>query len=305
MDRLVSLTVFGRVVESGGFSAAARRLNMSVTMVSNHIQSLEDHLGARLLNRTTRKISLTEIGRAYHERSVQILADLDEADRIATAQQASPTGLLRIHTGTHVVRFLAPIVAEFLALYPAVSVDLQMGERMVDLIEGGFDVAIHPVPQPDSSLMVRRLTPWRHILSCAPAYLDNHPTPVRPSDLTEHNCLQYSFYPFGDEWRFAGPTGEAEAVKVTGNLVSNSGEMLRFLTLGGGGLFLAPSFLVADDMESGRLVRLLPDHHPVPFAISAIYPHRHHLSTKVRCFLDLLAERFLEHRRWMDPDQPA
>jgi DNA-binding transcriptional LysR family regulator len=117
MDRLTSLTVFGRVVESGGFSAAARRLSMSVTMVSNHVQALEDHLGARLLNRTTRKISLTEIGRAYHERSVQILADLDEADRIATSQQASPVGLLRVYTGTPLVRFIAPMVAEFLALY--------------------------------------------------------------------------------------------------------------------------------------------------------------------------------------------
>src|ERR1700712_4763220 len=126
MDRLTSLTAFVRWADSGGFSAAGRRLNMSTTMVSNHIQSLEDRLGARLLNRTTRKISLTEVGRAYHQRSTQILADLEEADRIATAQNATPVGTLRIYTNTHIVRFLSPVVAEYLALYPAVSIDLQM-----------------------------------------------------------------------------------------------------------------------------------------------------------------------------------
>ncbi|HEY0184069.1 MAG TPA: LysR family transcriptional regulator [Rhodopila sp.] len=303
MDRLTSLTVFGRVVECGGFSAAARRLNMSVTMVSNHIQSLEDHLGARLLNRTTRKISLTEVGRAYHERSTQILLDLEEADRIATAHQATPTGVLRLHAGSAIVRFLSPVVTEFLALYPAVSVDLRMGETMVDLIEDGFDLVIRTVPPPDSSLIVRRLTPWRHILCCAPRYLDAHQAPVALADLGQHNCLRYAFYPFGDEWRFETDAGQTASVRVSGNLLSNSAEILRFAALNGVGVFLAPSFVVAEDMEAGRLVQLLPEHHPVPFAINAIYPHRYNLSTKVRAFLDLLGERFAEHRRWTDPDE--
>ncbi len=142
MDRLTSLTVFARVVENGGFSAAARRLNMSTTMVSNHVQSLEDHLGARLLNRTTRKVSLTEVGRVYYERCTQILSDIEEADGAAGALQATPTGTLRIYTSTHIVRFIAPLVAEFLAAYPDVSIEFSIGERMVDLIEEGFDLAI-------------------------------------------------------------------------------------------------------------------------------------------------------------------
>ena len=149
MDRLTSLTVFARVVECGGFSAAARRLDMSATMVSNHIQSLEDRLGARLLNRTTRKTGLTEIGQAYYERCTQVLADLEEADRVAGALQSTPRGTLRLYVGTHIVRFVAPAVAEFLALYPEASVDLSMGERMVDLLGEGVDLAIRPTPPPE------------------------------------------------------------------------------------------------------------------------------------------------------------
>ncbi|KQP80306.1 LysR family transcriptional regulator [Methylobacterium sp. Leaf117] len=301
MDRLTSLTVFGRVVEAGGFSAAARRLNMSVTMVSKHVQSLEDRLGARLLNRTTRKVSLTEIGQAYYERSSQILAELDEADRIAGALHATPRGRLRLHIAGHISNFVAPVLREYLALCPAVTADLTVGDRMVDLIEDGYDLAIRTTPPPDSGMIVRQLTPWRHILTCAPGYIDAHPKPTQIADLAHHNCLRYAFYPYGDEWRFEGPDGKHASVKVAGNMSSNSADLLRTLTLEGAGIFLAPTFLVGDDVETGRLVRLLPKHRPVEFAINAIYPHRRHLSTKVRSFLDLLAERFAEHRRWTDP----
>src|SRR5271154_3693907 len=155
MDRLTSLTSFVRVVDCGGFSAAARRVNMSVTMVSNHVQSLEDKLGARLLNRTTRKVGLTEIGTAYYERCVQILAEIEEADRMASALQTTPRGTLRIYTGAAVVRFIAPVIAEYLSLYPEVSIDLAVGERMVDLVDEGFDLAIRPTSPPDSSLITR------------------------------------------------------------------------------------------------------------------------------------------------------
>jgi DNA-binding transcriptional LysR family regulator len=299
MDRLTSLTVFGQVVETGGFSAAARRLNMSVTMVSNHIQSLEDRLGARLLNRTTRKVSLTEIGKAYYERSRQILVDLDEADRIADALHSTPRGTLRVHTSMHIVRFLSPVFEEFLTQYPGISIDLTTGERMVDLIEDGYDLAIRTVPPPDSSLIVRKLTPWRHILCCTPAYLETHPEPKHPSDLGHHNCLRYAFYPYGDEWRFEGPDKEIVTASVAGNVVSNNAELLRFLTLKGHGLFFAPSFFVADDLADGSFVRLLPNLRPVEFAINAIYPHRSHLSSKVRTFIDLLVDRFADQHKWM------
>src|SRR5215467_3029252 len=155
MDRVTSLTAFVRVADSGGFSAAGRRLNLSTTMVSNHVQALEERLGARLLHRTTRKVSLTEIGKTYYDRCVQILADIEQADDIAGAMQSTPRGTLRIYTATHVVPFIAPVVSEFLAGYPEVKVDLCMGEGTIDLIEEGFDVAIRLTPPPDSSLIVR------------------------------------------------------------------------------------------------------------------------------------------------------
>jgi DNA-binding transcriptional LysR family regulator len=305
MDRLTSLAVFGRVAELGGFSAAARRLNMSVTMVSNHVQALEDRLGARLLNRTTRKVSLTEIGREYYERATRILTDLEEADRIAGALHATPRGTLRVQTNAAQARFLTPVLAEYLTLYPAVAAELVVGERMVDLVEEGFDLAVRSIPVPESGLIVRRLTSWRHMLCCAPSYLAAHPAPRELADLAHHNCLRFAFYPFGDEWRFEGPGGKPMTVRVRGNFVSSSPEALQIMALGGHGLFLAPSFMVAADLASGALVRVLPELRHVESAINAIYPHRHHLSTKVRSFIDLLGERFAAHRQWMNPDAGA
>ena len=301
MDRLTSLSVFGRVVESGGFSAASRRLNMSVTMVSNHVQALEDRLGARLLNRTTRKVSLTEIGQAYYERSKQILSDLEEADRIAGALQSTPRGTLKLFTSAHINRFLAPVISEYLSSNPGVSIDLMIGDRMIDLVEEGIDLAIRAVPPPDSSLIVKRLTPWRHILCCSPSYLERNPAPRVLAELTNHNCLRYTFYPYGQEWRFEDASGRIESVRVSGNVVTNSADILRTLAINGQGIFLAPSFVIPDDLDAGTLVRLLPDRYPVEFAINAIYPSRHQLSAKVRSFIDLTADRFLEHRKWMDP----
>ncbi|ANL39702.1 MULTISPECIES: LysR family transcriptional regulator [Rhizobium] len=298
MDRLTSLAVFGRVVECGGFSAAARRLNMSVTMVGNHVQSLEERLGVRLLNRTTRKVSLTETGKYYYERSSQILAELDEADRTASALSTTPRGTLKVYTSGSIVRFLLPVFSEYMELYPSISVDFSVGERMVDMIEDGYDLVIRTLP-PDSSLIARKLTPWRHMLVCSPAYVDSHPLPLKPAEIADHNCLQYAYYPYGDEWRFEDGDGRQESVKVSGNVVSNNAEMLRFLTMNGRGLFLAPSFVVFDDIAEGRLIRIMPDYRPVEFTINAVYPNRSHLPTKVRLFIDLLAERFAEHRKWM------
>jgi DNA-binding transcriptional LysR family regulator len=297
MDRLTSLTAFVRVVDSGGFSAAGRKLNMSTTMVSNHVQALEDRLGARLLNRTTRKVSLTEVGKAYYDRCIQILADLEQADGIAGALQSTPRGTLRIYAATHIVPFVAPVAAEFLASFPEVKVDLTMGERTIDLIDEGFDLAIRLTPPPDSSLIVRSLATWRHVLCCSPAYLEKHGPLRQLAELASHNCVRHVLYPYGDEWRFADRKGAPTAVRVTGNLVTNSGETVRTAALQGVGICLAPGFLIADDLGTGRLVRLLSDYRPVDFAMNAVYPHRHHLSAKVRSFIDLLAQHSAEHQR--------
>jgi len=301
MDRLTSLTAFVRVVDSGGFSAAGRKLNMSTTMVSNHVQSLEDRLGARLLHRTTRKVSLTEVGKTYYDRCTQILADLEQADDIAGSSQSIPRGTLRIYTATHIVQYVGPVVAEFLAAYPEVKVDLSMGERTVDMIDEGYDVAVRLTPPPDSSLIVRSLATWRHVLCCSHGYLEAHPRPEQLADLAQHNCIRHELYPFGDDWRFADRKGNPASVRVTGNLVTNSGDTLRLAALHGAGIFLAAGFLVHDDLEAGRLVRLLPEYRPVEFAMNAVYPHRHHLSAKVRTFIDMLVKHSAEQQKLINP----
>jgi DNA-binding transcriptional LysR family regulator len=301
MDRLTSLTAFVRVADSGGFSAAGRRLKMSTTMVSNHVQALEERLGVRLLNRTTRKVSLTEVGKAYYDRAIQILADLEQADDIAGALQSTPRGTLRIYTATHIVQFVAPVVTDFLKQFAGVKVALTIGERMVDLIDEGYDLAIRLTPQPDSSLIVRSLATWRHVLCCSPGYLERHTAPKQLSDLSDHNCLRHELYPYGDEWRFTDREGAPISVHVTGNLITNSAETLRRAALDGVGISLAAGFIVADDLEAGRLVRLLPDYRTAALSMNAVYPHRHHLSAKVRTFIDFLARHSTEYQKLINP----
>src|SRR5689334_7817716 len=301
MDRFTSLTAFVRVVENGSFSAAARRLNMSTTSVSNHVQALEERLGARLLNRTTRKVSLTEVGKAYYERSTQILADLEQADDVAGALQSTPRGTLRIFCATHVVQFVSPVVARFLADYPEVQVELIMGEISIDMIEEGFDIALRLIPPPDSSLIVRSLATWRHVLYCSHGYIERHGRVQKLAELGERNCFRHVNYPYGDEWRFVDRRGASAAVRVAGTLVSNSGETLRRAALEGVGICLAPGFLVRDDLEEGRLVRLLPEYRPIELSMNAVYPHRHHLSVKVRTFIDMLVHHSAEHQKLINP----
>ncbi|MBV8398965.1 MAG: substrate binding domain-containing protein [Acetobacteraceae bacterium] len=212
----------------------------------------------------------------------------------------TPRGKLRVHANTHLIRFLAPILAEYLALYAEVSLDLVTGERLADLIEDGYDLALRTVTPPDSGLIVRPLTPWRQVVCCAHSYLEAHGPLVHPSDLTQHNCLQYQFFPSGNEWRFVGPGNAPIAVRVAGNVVTTSAELLRALALAGSGVLIAPSFIVADDLACGALVPLFADYRLPEFAINAVYPHRRLLSAKVRCLIDLLVKRMTGHREWIE-----
>ncbi|HWX56938.1 LysR family transcriptional regulator [Bradyrhizobium sp.] len=301
MDRLTSMSAFVRVVDAGGFSAAGRKLNMSTTMVSNHVQALEDRLGARLLQRTTRKVSLTEIGKTYYDRCIQILADIEQADEVAGAQQSTPRGTLRIHTHSVMVQFLAPVVNSFLDSYPDVKVDLTIGERDIDMIDEGYDIAVRMVPPPDSSLIARSLATWRHVLCCSHDYIAKHGRPEQLAELAERNCIRHVNYPYGDEWRFVDRKGTPASVRVSGNLITNSAETLHRAALQGVGVCVAPGFMMHDDLEAGRLVRLLPEYRPVEFAMNAIYLHRHHLSAKVRVFIDLLVRHSAEQQKLINP----
>ena len=303
MDRLASITAFVRVAESSGFSAAGRRLNPSKATVSDQVQALENALGVRLLNRTTRRVSLTEIGRGYYERCVQLLQDLEEADEAAGAQQATPRGQLRIYCQQGVGRFVAPVVADFLARYPEASVDLRTGPTMIDLVQGAFDLGISPLPSPDATLIRRRLGTLSLMVYGAPAYLERHPAPQSPADLTGHNCLRYPYAPwFAEGLHFLDPSGDPVVARVSGNLITSSPDTMRAAAVAGIGLVMTPPFLVADLLASGALVPLLlPGYRTPEFEINAFYPHRRHLSAKVRAFIDLLVDRFGEHDHRLRP----
>jgi DNA-binding transcriptional LysR family regulator len=293
MDRLASLTAFVRVVESHGFTAAAHRLGLSPTMVSNHVRDLENALGVRLLNRTTRRVSLTEIGREYYERCAQILHELDEADQAASALQLTPRGQLRVYCHVGVARFIAPVVSDFLDRYPEVSLDLRTADVLtVDLVQEGYDLAISPAVPSDSTLVRRRLAGWRYLLCCAASYLDKHPAIERPSDLSGHNCILYTHSAFGDEWPFRDRDGNREMVHVSGNLVTTSAETLRAVAVAGGGLWLVPPYIIADLLGSGALVPVLRDWQAPEAELVAVYPHRRYLPVKVRAFVDRLVDHF-------------
>jgi DNA-binding transcriptional LysR family regulator len=296
MDRLSSMQSFVKVVANGGFSAAARELNISTSIVTTHVKSLEDRLGVRLLNRSTRSVSLTEAGQAYYERCVQILSEIDDAEEAAQVLQAKPRGTLRLNVSVAVPSLIAPVIAEFTALYPDVYVRLTATSRMVDLIEENFDLAIRFLPPADSSLIIRRLASFCFVVCGSPDYFAKRGRPEHPSDLARHNCLIFYDAPYGRggrEWHFKGPDGDF-AVRVSGSLETNSADTLRAGALLGQGLVFAPSIMVAAELKSGALVSVLADFLPDEYSLDALYTHREHLPAKVRSFIDLVAKYFRE-----------
>jgi DNA-binding transcriptional LysR family regulator len=300
MDRLGSITAFVRVAENGGFSAAARHLNVSTTTVSDQVQALESTLGVRLLNRTTRRVSLTEVGREYYERCAQILHDLEEADEAASALQVTPRGQIRVYCHKGVGLFIAPVVTRFLSQYSEVSVDLRDGDAMINLVQERFDLAIMPVSPPDSTLVRRTLAKWHPVLCCAPDYLEKHPEPRSPADLAGHDCLLYAYTPFGDHWPFLDGCGNTVIARVSATLVATSITVLRAAAIAGLGLWLSPPFIISDLLASRELVPLLRDYRLPEMEIVALYPHRRQLSAKVRLFHDMLVDRFAEEQQRLD-----
>jgi DNA-binding transcriptional LysR family regulator len=305
MDRLTTLAVFVKVVDAQSFAGAARDLGLSPAMVSKHVQTLEAQLGARLLNRTTRRLSLTEIGRGYYERARQILADLEEADRAASDLQATPRGVLKVNAPfSFGIRHVASAIAAYLAAYPDVTVDVSLNDRYIDLLAEGVDVALRIGRLADSSLIARRLVPIRMVLAAAPAYIARHGQPSAPKDLTGHVCLLYTYAATADEWRFTGPDGRDEVVRVSGRLLANNGDILRTAAVDGLGIALLPSFIAGEHVRSGELVRLLPGFAAPEGALYAVYPPGRHLSPKLRSFIDFLATRFGEAPEWDRPEPP-
>jgi len=292
MDRFASIATFVGVAESGGFSAAARRLRISPPMVSSHVQTLEEALGVRLFNRTTRHVSLTEIGREYYERCSRILHELDEADTAAKALQSTPRGHLRAFCHQALAVMVAPVMANLLERYPEISVDMRTGDLMMDMVQEGFDLAITHQRPTDVTLVQRRLATWHLMPYCAPGFLEKHGAPQRPSDLAALNCLQYAHAAFGDAWSFADGAGHRETVRVNSTLVTTSLDVLRSAAIGGLGVWLMVPFAVADLVAAGALVPLLPGYKGPEVEVLALYPHRRHMAAKLRALMDVLVAEF-------------
>ena len=302
MDRVTAMQVFAQVVESGNFAKAAARLGISTSATSRHVAELEAHLQARLLNRTTRRVSLTESGRAFYERSVQVLADLAEAEQEAARAAVVPRGTIRLTAAVNFgVRHLAPAIAEFQARHLEVAFDVSLSDRIVDLVEEGFDLAIRIGPAGPDNLVARKLGETRLVPCASPAYLAAHGAPKVPEDLERHNCFTYEYVTPRYLWRFSDPSGGERAVRIRGRLHSNNGELLAEVAARGAGIVLEPAFIVGPEVRAGRLVPLLQEFVPPPVPIYALYPSRRHLSAKVRLFVDFLIERFAGAQDWSAP----
>lgn len=292
------MQAFTQVVETGSFSGAAARLGLSPTAVSRLVADLETHLRTRLLNRTTRKVSLTESGRAFHERAVQILADVREAEEEASRAAIEPRGTIRLATAVAFAQHVAPVIAEFLERHTEVRFDVSLSDRMVDLVEEGFDLAIRIGTPGSDNLVARKIGETRIVPCASPAYLARHPAPAVPEDLAAHNCFTYEYVKPSGVWRFRDAQGRERVVRVRGNVHSNSAGLHAELAARGVGIVFEPAFVVGPEIRAGRLVPLLQDFEPAPLPIYAVYPSRRHLSAKVRVFVDFLFGRFAGARDW-------
>jgi DNA-binding transcriptional LysR family regulator len=293
VDRFLTMSVFAKVVEFSSFAAAARQLEMSPAAVSKHVQALESRLGVRLLNRTTRHVSVTEVGREYYRSSRRILADLEGADQAASQLQAAPRGMLRVSAPVAFgSKCVAPAISAYLEAYPDVSIDLSLENRYVDLIEERIDLAVRIGHLADSTLIARRLLSSRMVLCASPGYLERHGTPASLHELAHHDCLLSSHTSARPGWHFSKPDGEPIVMHVSGRVQANNSDVLRTLALDGRGILLQAKFIVDDDIRAGRLVPLLPAYRPADAPIQAVYPHSRYMPGKARTFVDFLADRF-------------
>ena len=285
MDQLTGMAIFAKVA------------------VSKQVSRLEDRLGARLLNRTTRRSSLTEVGQAFYERCQRIVAEAEEAELAVTRLHAEPRGTLRVNMSMSFgLLHVAGLLPAFMTAYPEIRLDVSLDDRVVDVVEEGFDVVLRITDMPDSSLIARRLAPFRTVTCASPAYWSIHGRPRRPDELARHNCLRYAYLSTGSEWRYRQLDGSMMGVRVSGTMQCNNGDVLRQAALAGLGIIRSPSFIVGCDLQAGTLEAVLTEYEETHRGIYAVYPHNRHLSAKVRAFVDFLAERLGEDPEW---DRPA
>lgn len=292
MDRLLSMEIFVTAVERGSFTAAARVFRLTPPMVGKHIRFLEERLGSRLLTRTTRRQALTEIGRPYYARCKRILEEVRGAEAAAAAMRASPRGELRISAPVSFgSRRLSPVLADYLALYPEVSVDLTLSDQFVDLIEERYDLAIRIGKLADSSLVARPLQPYRMMICASPSYIARAGIPKRPEDLAGHSCLGFTMWSGSGGWSL-GRTGVRRDDLPTCRFQSNNGQALLMAALRGAGIVMQSEVMLADDVAAGRLVQILSDFLPPPRPMHVIYARDRQATPKLTTFIEFLVERF-------------
>ena len=293
MDRMTAFSVFREVAETGSFAGASRRLSLSPPAISKNIKELEAYLGARLIDRTTRRMHLTEAGTVYLEHVTRALDELDDAGRALGALQAAPSGKLRVSAPvTFTLTCLSGVMPRFLGAYPAITLELDLNDRRVDLIAEGYDIAIRGADAlDDSTLVAARLMTMRHVVCAAPAYLEAHGRPEVPQDLTRHDCIKYSLSSHADRWEFLKEQ-QGATVAVSGRYSITSSLGVRDALLAGFGIGLIPYPYVRDDILAGRLIVLLEDWSGIESVLHAVYPSRRHISPKVRAFIDFIAAHF-------------
>lgn len=295
MENLEGLPIFVRAVREGSFSAAARALGLTPSAVSKQIGRLEDQLAVRLFNRTTRRLSLTEEGAAFYERTSRILTDLEDAAAAVSSLRGVARGRLRVTMPiAYGVTHLLPKLPDFLARHPEMTLEIDLNDRIVNMIEEGFDVAVRVGELQDSSLIGRRLAANRRVLAAAPAYLAGRAAPQDPQGLAGHNCLIYTYRAQRHDWHLVDAAGAETVVTIAGSIETNNSMMLRAAALAGLGVVLLPLWIIGPDLKAGRLQRLLPDYHWPDSAIHVVYPPGRHLSARVRAFVDFLVEQFAE-----------
>jgi DNA-binding transcriptional LysR family regulator len=292
MDRLLSMTVFAKAVELGSFSAAGEAMHMSSQLVGKHVQTLEHHLGVRLLNRTTRRHHLTEIGASYYERVKVILAEVEAAEGLAAETRAVPRGRVRVNAPvTFGMHALAPRLPEYLATNPEVTIDLSLSNGYVDAIDEGFDIVFRIGELADSSLVARELAPYQLVLCAAPTYLEHHAAIVTPFDLSQHECLGFSHTELRTHWTLDGPDGRV-TVPVSGRFMANNGEAMLAIATAGMGVMLQPLELVRPALEEGRLRRVLIEYSAPVRPMHILFAPDRKLTPKLRSFIDFAVEAF-------------
>jgi DNA-binding transcriptional LysR family regulator len=299
MDRLDAMRAFVTVVAEGSFTRAAERLALSPQLVSKYVSQLEQHLGVRLLNRTTRRLHLTEAGAAYRQRAQQVLVEIEDMESQLGELQSQARGRLRISAPvSFAIRHLAPLISDFQQAHPAVDIDLQLNDRKVDIVEEGFDIALRIGRLKSSSLVARRIAPVRLVLCASPGYLATHGTPQRPQDLAGHRFLRYSYMEESREPLLKWLSRSGGGGREISELSSNNGDVLVEAAIGGAGIALQPTFLSGSAIQQGRLKIVLAEHEPEPLGLYAVYAHRQLLASKVRHFVDFLAGYFGDPPYW-------